>query len=51
MPALRKKFDLSLVDLQKNLDAFVEEYNSRRMQQDAETPGRSFAAANFPVDL
>lgn len=51
MPALRKKFNLSLVDLQKNLDVFVEEYNSRRMQQDAETPGRSFAAANFPVDL
>ena len=30
MPALRKKFDLTLADLQKNLDAFVEEYNSRQ---------------------
>ena len=51
MPALRKKFNLSLVDLQKNLDVFVEEYNSRRRKQDAEAPGRSLAAVNFPVDL
>jgi len=51
MPALRKKFDLSLADLQKNLDAFVEEYNSRRLRQDAESPGKTLAAANFPVDL
>jgi len=51
MPALRKKFNLSLADLQKNLDVFVEEYNSRRIRQDAETPGRPLAAANFPFDL
>lgn len=51
MPALRKKFDLSLADLQKNLDAFVEEYNSRRLRQDAESSGKTLAAANFPVDL
>lgn len=51
MPALRKKFDLSLADLQKNLDAFVGEYNSRRLRQDAESPGKTLAAANFPVDL
>jgi transposase InsO family protein len=51
MPALRKKFDLSLADLQKNLDVFVEDYNSRRLPHDAETPGKTLAATNFPVDL
>ncbi len=49
--ALRKSFHLSLDDLQKDLDAFIEAYNSGRMKPTAEAESAKRLAANSPVHL
>jgi hypothetical protein len=49
--ALRKKFKLSLDDLQKDLDTFVEAYNALQMRPKIEIESLPQPSANFPVDL
>jgi hypothetical protein len=51
LPALRKKFKVSLDDLQNDLDTFVEAYNALQMRQKSEMKGRLQPSSNFPVDL
>jgi hypothetical protein len=51
LPALRKKFKLSLDGLQKDLDTFVEAYNALQMKQNRETRSGPHPSANFLVDL
>ncbi len=51
LPALRSKFQLSLDDLQKGLDAFVETHNALQMKRDGKTQGGPPPATNSPVDL
>jgi hypothetical protein len=50
-PALRRKFQLSLDDLQRDLDTFVEAYNAARMKHAKETKSYTPPATKFPVDL
>lgn len=50
-PALRKKFRLSLDDLQKDLDAFVEAYNTAQKKHALETKNGPSPLMKFPVDL
>lgn len=50
-PALRRKFQLSLDELQNDLDAFVEAFNAAQMNHEPETKDRPHPSANFPVDL
>ena len=51
LPALRRKFQLSLDDLQKDLDTFIETHNALQMKRDNEMKNAPHPAANFPVDL
>jgi hypothetical protein len=51
LPSLRTKFNLTLDELQKNLDAFVQDYNSTRMKRVRRAQATNFPAENFPVDL
>lgn len=51
LPALRKKFQLSLDGLQKDLDAFVEAYNAMQMKRQNQIKNAPHPPANFPVDL
>src|ERR1700733_13534656 len=51
LPALRKKFKLSLNELQKDLDNFVGAYNALQMRPQIEMKSLSQPSANFPVDL
>ncbi len=51
MPALRRKFQLSLDGLQKDLDAFVEAYNSMQMKHENTVKSGPPPPTNFPVDL
>jgi hypothetical protein len=51
LPALRRKFQLSLDDLQKGLDTFVEAYNALQMKHENELHNAPHPSANFPVDL
>jgi hypothetical protein len=51
LPALRRKFQLSLDELQKDLDTFVEAYNAARMKPESEMKSGPHPSANFPVDL
>jgi transposase InsO family protein len=44
--ALRRTFQLSLGEMQKDLDAFVKDYNSKRMKHDVETEIGLFFADN-----
>ena len=41
----------TLDELQKNLDAFVQDYNSTRMKRVRRAQATNFPAENFPVDL
>jgi hypothetical protein len=49
--ALRRTFRLSLDELQKELDAFVEAYNTMQMKRKNEMKSKPHPSANFPVDL
>jgi hypothetical protein len=49
--ALRRTFQLSLNELQKQLDKFVGAYNAAQMKDENEMKSESQAPANFPVDL
>lgn len=49
--ALRRRFRLSLDELQKDLDAFVEAYNAVRMKQSKGSENAPHLSAKFPVDL
>jgi hypothetical protein len=51
LPELRRKFQLSLDGLQKDLDAFVEAYNARRMKHENAVQSGPHPSSNFPVDL
>jgi hypothetical protein len=46
LPALRRKFQLSLGELQEALDAFVKDYNSERMKHAGKTEVSLFFAEN-----
>ncbi len=50
-PELRRKFELSLEELQKNLDAFVEAYNASQMKYASENKNDTSPPPKFPVDL
>lgn len=50
-PALRKKFSLSLEELQKELDEFIDAYNALRLKHLEETKDRAFPSSKFPFDL
>jgi hypothetical protein len=49
--ALRRTFRLSLDELQKELDVFVEAYNAMQMKHKNQMKSRPHPSANFPVDL
>lgn len=49
--ALRRTFRLSLEELQKELDTFVEAYNTMQMKRKNEVKSMPHPPANFPVDL
>lgn len=49
--ALRKHFQLSLVEMQKELDAFVEAFNAMQMKRGSNTQGGPPPPKNFLVDL
>jgi hypothetical protein len=51
LPALRKKFQMSLDGLQKDLDTFVEAYNAMQMKRENQIKNAPHPPANFPVDL
>jgi hypothetical protein len=51
LPALRRKFHLSLDGLQKDLDAFVDAYNRMQTEPQDVLKRESLPATNFPVDL
>jgi hypothetical protein len=50
-PALRRKFQLSLDEFQKDLDAFIEAYNPAQMNHERDLKEGPHPSANFPVDL
>jgi hypothetical protein len=50
-PALRRKFELSLEELQRDLDRFVAAYNSGKLHEDTCSDAAPAVTANFPVDL
>jgi hypothetical protein len=51
LPALRKKFKLTLGEMQKDLDTFVGAYNALQMRSKNELKSAPQPSANFPVDL
>jgi hypothetical protein len=51
LPALRRKFQFSLDDLQKGLDIFVESYNAMQMKRENQSKNAPPPSVNFPVDL
>jgi hypothetical protein len=51
MPALRRKFQLTLQGLQKELDVFVDAYNAMQMSHENVMKREPPPATNFPVDL
>lgn len=51
MPALRRKFQLSLQGLQRDLDVFVDAYNAMQMRHEIVMKREPPPATNFPVDL
>jgi hypothetical protein len=51
LPALRRTFQPSLNELQKQLDTFVGAYNAAQMKDENEMKSEPHASANFPVDL
>jgi hypothetical protein len=50
-PALRKKFNYSLEELQTELDAFIDAYNSMRLSHSGLEKNISSADSKFPFDL
>jgi hypothetical protein len=51
LPALRRTFQASLDELQKDLDTFVQAYNAAQMKRENEAKSGPHPPANFPVDL
>jgi len=51
LPTLRRTFQVSLDDLQKDLDTFVEAHNAAQMKHENGMKSGLHPAANFPVDL
>jgi hypothetical protein len=51
LPALRMKYELSLGDLQRDLDKFVETYNAARFDEERVLESAPRPSPNFPVDL
>ena len=51
LPALRRTFQVSLDDLQKGLDTFVEAHNAAQMKHENGMKSGLRSPANFPVDL
>jgi hypothetical protein len=51
LPALRRKFQVSLAQLQKELDIFVDAYNATQRKRENGLNGAPHPPANFPVDL
>jgi hypothetical protein len=51
LPALRRTFQVSLDDLQKDLDTFIEAHNAAQMKHEIEMKSGLHPPANFPVDL
>jgi hypothetical protein len=51
LPALRRKFQFSLSELQKELDTFVSDYNLMQKKREYEQNSAPPPSANFPVDL
>lgn len=51
LPALRRTFQVSLDDLQKGLDTFVEAHNAAQMKHENGIKSGLRSPANFPVDL
>ncbi len=49
--ALRRTFHLSLGEMQKDLDAFVEAYNTKQMEHENELKSELHPSTNFLVDL
>jgi hypothetical protein len=49
--ALRRTFQLSLDELQKDLDAFIEAYDAAQMKHENEMKSGPHPPTNFPVDL
>jgi hypothetical protein len=50
-PALRRTFQLSLDDLQRDLDTFIEAFNASPKKQEMATKTGPAPSKNFPVDL
>jgi len=50
-PALRRKFQIALDDLQKDVDTFVEAYNVVQLNNDNREKNAPHPSANFPVDV
>jgi len=50
-PALRRTFQLSLDDLQRDLDTFIEAFNASPKKQEMATKTGHAPSKNFPVDL
>jgi hypothetical protein len=50
-PALRRKFSLSLDELQNELDAFIDAYNSLRLRSHGLEKHPASAPSKFPFDL
>ncbi len=51
LPALRTRFDLTLVELQRKLDAFVQSHNSTQLERAAGELRLHPFAINFPIHL
>jgi hypothetical protein len=51
LPALRRKFQFSLTQLQKELDTFVDAYNALQSKRENDLTSAPHPFANFPVDL
>jgi hypothetical protein len=51
LPALRRKFQFSLTQLQKELDAFVDASNATQKKRENDSNRAPHSSANFPVDL
>lgn len=50
-PALRKKFNLSLEELQQELDEFIDAYNGPRSNHSDDATATAFRPAKFPFEL
>jgi hypothetical protein len=51
LPAMRRKFQFSLTQLQNELDTFVDTYNAMQLKREYDLTSAPHPPANFPVDL